>query len=478
MSESRLENEKILLSEKVDKLKEHDHEYKSQVDIIKVRVEEKYKEAKRRESAIERDHNPYRAQWQDDVHVESQVALIKKQQADVEAFLLKVDEAIRDLRSDHDDMQSYKVQLSRYNLEGRMGTPDKMKMSSFKQVIPDEVANWVKTDEDLSRKRDEKVSQGKQSLEKLRKILDQAETDSMLHERLKTILMDMEIENFITNKETFESIKNHFQKEVHGLKKDKERAEDIQQKWSVRAARYIMQIVHSLQDMVHQMVYTNERDYDFPLVRLKGEERLPTSEDELIHLMKMLFAESVEKLLEYEDVDEIPESLFRQLMSDAKLFSYGLRGHYPVLEVYKMTEANEFKHYQPREEFYSSWESINKGGQDDPEGSGGQTLSVNTFVMMMLMSHQKRYVRRENTWTFLMMDNPFGKASAKHILDPVFEIADSLNFQLLCFAPPELIKTEISERFPVFWALEISEKVDARGEVTGHVRHGGRRWKG
>jgi hypothetical protein len=40
------------------------------------------------------------------------------------------------------------------------------------------------------------------------------------------------------------------------------------------------------------------------------------------------------------------------------------------------------------------------------------------------------------------------------------------------------IKTEISDRFPVFWAPEISEKVDARGEVAGHVRHDGRRLKG
>ncbi len=65
----------------------------------------------------------------------------------------------------------------------------------------------------------------------------------------------------------------------------------------------------------------------------------------------------------------------------------------------------------------------------------------------------------------LILDNPFGKASGKHVLDPIFEIADKLNFQLICFAaPPEIIKAEISERFPVFWDLKVED---------GKIGHGG-----
>jgi len=56
-------------------------------------------------------------------------------------------------------------------------------------------------------------------------------------------------------------------------------------------------------------------------------------------------------------------------------------------------------------------------------------------------------------------------------------LENSLNFQLLCFAPPELIKTDISERFPVFWAVEIVETKDERGRVVGNVTYGGRRWR-
>lgn len=130
-----------------------------------------------------------------------------------------------------------------------------------------------------------------------------------------------------------------------------------------------------------------------------------------------------------------------------------------------MSEKNEFKFARARDEYYTTWEAINKGEGDLPEGSGGQTLSVNTFVIMMIMSFKKKHIGNEAPSTVLILDNPFGKASAKHVLDPIFEIADKLNFQLICFAAPEIIKVEISERFPVFWELKIED---------GKVVHGGR----
>ena len=74
----------------------------------------------------------------------------------------------------------------------------------------------------------------------------------------------------------------------------------------------------------------------------------------------------------------------------------------------------------------------------------------------------------------MLLDNPFGKASAAHVLDPVFEIANKLNFQIVAFAAPEIVKTEISRRFPVFWALEINDDENGKGVVEGEVIYGER----
>lgn len=161
-------------------------------------------------------------------------------------------------------------------------------------------------------------------------------------------------------------------------------------------------------------------------------------------------------------------------MSDKTIFSKALQGRYPILMFYKMTEKNEFRVAKPRYYYYTTWEAINKGEGDMPEGSGGQTLSINTFVIMMLMNYRKRHFGNERPWTVLILDNPFGKVSAKHMLDPVFEIADRLNFQIIAFAAPEIIKVEISERFPVFWELRIGEG-DRDSLITGKVMHGGRK---
>ena len=86
-------------------------------------------------------------------------------------------------------------------------------------------------------------------------------------------------------------------------------------------------------------------------------------------------------------------------------------------------------------------------------------------MIMMIMSFKKKHIGNENPSTVLILDNPFGKASGKHVLDPIFEIADKLNFQLICFAAPEIIKAEISERFPIFWDLKIE---------NGKIIYGGR----
>ncbi len=186
--------------------------------------------------------------------------------------------------------------------------------------------------------------------------------------------------------------------------------------------------------------------------------------------------------LEYKRNEELLLKWLREnnmetyIKSDKVIFARALRGRYPVLEVYKMTESNEFLYAAPKDYNYSTWEAINRGQGDSPEGSGGQKLAVSAFVMMMLMNYKKRVFSGESPWTVLIMDNPFGQASSWHVLDPIFKIADKLNFQLIAFASPEIIKSEISERFPIFWVLKIadSEERGKKGSVIGKVVHGGR----
>jgi predicted nucleic-acid-binding Zn-ribbon protein len=90
--------------------------------------------------------------------------------------------------------------------------------------------------------------------------------------------------------------------------------------------------------MVNKMVYVNENQHAFKLVRLKGEELLPKEEADIKVLLNEYFVECIEKLEKY-----------------------------PVLEVYKMTEKNQFPYAKPNNTQYNTWGGINSGDGDSPE---------------------------------------------------------------------------------------------------------------
>ena len=72
-------------------------------------------------------------------------------------------------------------------------------------------------------------------------------------------------------------------------------------------------------------------------------------------------------------------------------------------------------------------------------------------MMMMLLSVK---TEADNSWVPLVCDNPFGQAASAHVLDPIFAVADKLKFQLIIVTPPELVKTEISQRFDAYYKLD------------------------
>lgn len=355
---------------------------------------------------------------------------------------------------------------SGYPLDAFKGKMDETLKGKIRENTDFVVDEWLR---DCNRNKAQ-IAKTSEEGEKFRSIfikrIELSLEEDKLKEKIIATIKEAKISNFRSNLISLKSMENHFQQELLRLTRDKEKAEEAMKQWTHRAAVHVLRMVEALKDMVAGMNYTNEQGYVFPLVKLKGAERLPREESEISYLLDEYFVQIISELLEKnQDISNIDNNKLKELMGDKVIFSKALQGRYPILLVYKMSEKNEFRYARARDEFYTTWEALNKGEGDLPEGSGGQTLSVNTFVIMMLMSFKKKHIGNENPSTVLILDNPFGKASAKHVLDPIFEIADKLNFQLICFAAPEIIKVEISERFPIFWELKIE---------NGKIVHGGR----
>lgn len=353
-----------------------------------------------------------------------------------------------------------------YDLDLARGKVNKILKEKLEDNIDLVVDEWLNKCENNRKQIKRTIDEGERYRLSFIKKVDEKLEEDRLKKRIISVVKEANIENFKNNYISFLSMKGHFQNEILSLSRDKEKAENAMKQWTNRAAIHIIRMIEALKDMVNSMNYTNEQGYVFPLVKLKGVERLPKEEGDIIYLLEEYFVEAITKVLENgEDIENLDNKKLNKIMGDGAIFSKALQGRYPTLLVYKMSEDNEFRYARPRDEYYTSWEAIIKGEGYSPEGSGGQTLSVTTFMIMMIMSFKKKHIGNENPSTVLILDNPFGKASGKHVLDPIFEIADKLNFQLICFAAPEIIKAEISERFPIFWDLKIEE---------GKIVHGGR----
>lgn len=112
------------------------------------------------------------------------------------------------------------------------------------------------------------------------------------------------------------------------------------------------------------------------------------------------------------------------------------------------------------------WESSNKW-------SGGEKWSKNMTLFLGLLNYlaeKKQYLslnqKRHRT---VILDNPFGKASSKHVLDPVFFIADKLGFQIIALtahAEGQFIR----DYFPVVYSGRLRHTLDGEKQIMTNER--------
>ncbi|MCK8826588.1 hypothetical protein MWH25_02335 [Natroniella acetigena] len=391
-------------------------------------------------------------------------------------YLEKISEMINDYHERISNLNALISKLDFYQLDSQKGKI-RGQIKEEVRANPEElVADWIKDYQEnqqqlktLKEETEDNFYQFKGDVNRL------IENDILRTKIQEGIIDNFRSENYNFNHEILLTFQDFLHNELNTLDENKNEAEEAREQWAERSAMHIMRIINSLQEMINNMVYHNQQDYAFPLVRLRRTDLLPKEKEEIMIELKEYFIELIEKFKRKNiNVERLSLAQLKKYIGDAALFSRILRGRYPVLQVYKMTERNEFLYASPKDHYYADWEAVIQGKGDIAEGSGGQSLSINAFMMMMLLNYKKQRLHRDNPWTVLLLDNPFGKASAAHVLDPVFEIANKLNFQIIAFAAPEIIKTEISERFPTFWALEISKREENRGTVTGQVIYGER----
>jgi hypothetical protein len=422
-------------------------------------------------------HNKTAEPWDDidlqrkEYEINDNIISTQKELKSIESFIKSSMDRINKLNISISGLKAYE------ELDSERGHVDETIMKKLERDSNQIVSAWQNQHKNLKHRVSSIENDMKKELDNFQREIKVRIKEKILYEKLNTEIHNVRANNFQGNLESFSSMKEHFQREMETTSLDKAKAEQVRGQWAQRASKHVIRIIELMKQMVRGMVYVNKSGYTFPLVKLKGDELMPSSEEDVVFLLKEHFVHSINEIIDKKiPIEDIDDKTLDRLMGDQALFSKAVRGRYPVLMVYKMTEKNEFKYAKPHDYYYASWEALNRGEEGSAEGSGGQKLAISTFMMMMLVNYKKRTIGSNNPWTVLLMDNPFGQASAKHILDPIFEIASSLNFQLIAFAPPEIVKIEISKRFPIFWELRI-ESIESNysSVVTSRLIHGGRK---
>lgn len=121
----------------------------------------------------------------------------------------------------------------------------------------------------------------------------------------------------------------------------------------------------------------------------------------------------------------------------------------------KATSGNDFS------DRAHTWEDSNKW-------SGGEMWSKNMALFLGCLSYlsEKRcHVRRAKYNTRVVVaDNPFGKASSDHVLDPVFFIARQLGFQIIALTAHQ-DGNFIRKYFPVVYSCRFADMENTKGRV-------------
>jgi len=315
------------------------------------------------------------------------------------------------------------------------------------------ILSWCENHQGLQEEEKEKRLKVDQALRKLKMLIEGKDWELRFKNDVIMTLDHLDTRHYEHIQGILINMKRFSASGLEQLERDKERAENAQQFWASRASMKVMSISDAIRSMIAKMKIKNERGA-FPLVTLK-EDILPKKAEDIEPLLKQHFVTAIEKITaKFEVIDDSNKELdyeIKNLIGDEQILFVSLRNRYPELLVYNMRTDNAFMYGRPQKEHYSTWQTINQGSKTKSDGSGGQKLSARMVMMMMLLSVKSE---TDQSWVPLVCDNPFGQAASAHVLDPIFAVAEKLKFQLIVVTPPELVKTEISQRFESYYKLD------------------------
>ncbi|MDX8362903.1 hypothetical protein [Cytobacillus sp. IB215316] len=130
--------------------------------------------------------------------------------------------------------------------------------------------------------------------------------------------------------------------------------------------------------------------------------------------------------------------------------------HQCQIEIYKPKKEQVMRDKNKRIE-YAPWEIAVKW-------SGGEQYTVYMTMFMVYIMHVRRAEAGRDREPFtIIVDNPFGKASNDHVVDPILETAKKNNIQLICLTAHDTPR--IISKFPVVYSNVYNYEPNTKTEI-------------
>lgn len=158
--------------------------------------------------------------------------------------------------------------------------------------------------------------------------------------------------------------------------------------------------------------------------------------------------EIIYNIIENQNELDINKTLLTQIKS-INLFEKLVNGFNNIkVNIYKIEKHSLIK---------KEWKEINS------ENSGGEQF-VSVFILFIsLLAYMRENSESDNESKVLIMDNPFAKTNAEHLLVPMFDIAKKFNTQLICFSG--IGGSSVYNRFDVIYATKIIKDKYRNNEI-------------
>ncbi len=416
--------------------------------------EEVSKELENKKKELEKDFPDYGAVNSDIEDIELEKDRIKSKRKKLSETKKGVENKIKEVQKELGDISTIIISLNTLKIEGDSSVKA-LSEEEIIQLYEDPTSFHLVWNEEL-RNANLAANNKKTELHNLLvRIRSHAEKKESVPLKYKAgLLKFLDSIKDLDTKQSIQSLKHYFEWAEYSIKSEKEqkeKAEETVNLWVERTTRRMMDIIHGLEDMEKKMKIKNRNNTMFPLIKFTHHDAFNQSKEEIQYKVRDFCISKIDEFVKKNsDIDNIDIRKVAKTVNASNILLYVL-GEYPRMNIYIPSIDGPLLRGEPKPAHFKDWEAINNGSEKSPTKSGGQTLLAQFIIMSMIL---RQRAASEDSWLFLVSDNPFGRMSAPELVEAVFSLLELLKIQWLVVAPP-ITNVHISSKFNTVFQMSI-----------------------